>query len=407
MKPGVFRARSPRFPLLPVPFASETVFVDAADSVTVLLPPDLPRLIGENDKVAAGQPLCEKNECGTFSPVHGIVSRVMPWDGGSRGRFAAVVIRRAPGEEFMKLSEPVQDLEALSPGQIRERADLYGFHFPEKPVPVLCQGLDEDIDRISNRWHLEREFETVVSGLGLLRHMCGSSGIYVAVPWSMDSAKKNRIAPHGTVIAVREKYPDTLSACICGTHAALADAGKVQVIGTARLVELVTSLRTGIAPVDMLVSLRIGRTGSFRLCRTPIGIGAGRLLDACGLFARDGMQIVLGGEMTGSAANGTGQPLTPRDDAVLVLSRTEAAVPENNSCVNCGRCSRACPAGLRVDLIGKCIEFSKHDEALRLGIRNCIDCGMCSAVCVARRPLAHLCASGKKALSPKGKMDER
>ena len=128
-------------------------------------------------------------------------------------------------------------------------------------------------------------------------------------------------------------------------------------------------------------------------------MNVGDLLSLANHSISDGAMVVIGGEMTGFAADNLQQPLVTGCDSVLVLPPGEAAAHENTPCVSCGRCVQTCPEGLRVDLIGKNVEFSREKEAVRLGIHQCIDCGLCTAACIVNRPLGHLLAFGKSAFS--------
>jgi len=384
------------YPLLPVPAAEEVV--DAPETVTQLLPPGTECTVAAGSRVKTGEPLCRMPGHGSFASLSGTVRRIMPWDGGPRGQFVAVIIARKAADENHRLFDPVEEATALSSQQLRERCAQAGFHFPDDQGPLLFTALDEDVDRVANRWCVEKEFDRVVSGLKILRHLCGNRRIVVALPASMPEERKKACSPFGEIVAVPARYPDAAVSLIIRRHFALKSSGSVAVIDSKRLLALAASLSTGSAVTTMHVSLRIGRRGQVRLFQTPVGMRVADLLFRCNVAVSDGMQLILGGEMTGSAADSAAQPLTPDSDALLVLPPHEVVLSENSPCVNCGRCHRVCPVNLRVDLIGKYVEFSRNGEAVRLGIERCIDCGLCTAACIVRRPLAHLLAFGKGAL---------
>ncbi|MBN1307014.1 MAG: 4Fe-4S dicluster domain-containing protein [Chitinispirillaceae bacterium] len=382
-------------PLLPVPAAAEVV--DTTESVTQLLPPGAECTVAAGSRVKRGEPLCRMPLHGSFASLSGTVRRIMPWNGGPRGRFLAVIIAREPDNGRHRLFDPVKEATALSPAQLRDQCGRAGFLFPDDQEPLLFTALDEDVDRVANRWCMEKEFGRVVSALKMLRHLCGNRKIVIALPASMPRERKKACSPFGEVFPVPDRYPDATVGLIICRHPVLKSAGRVVVIDNKRLLSLAASLATGSAATTMHVAVRIGRKGQVRLFQVLVGMSIAELLSRCNVAVSDGMQLILGGEMNGAAADGPHQPLSPETDALLVLPPRDAILSENTSCVNCGRCHRVCPVNLRVDLIGKCVEFSRPKEALRLGIERCIDCGLCTAACIVRRPLAHLLAYGKNA----------
>jgi electron transport complex protein RnfC len=382
-----------RYPLLAVPAGVESVL--PSGHVTMLLPDNGEVAVTEGSRVVRGEPLCREPHTGTFASVCGTVERIMPWEGGPRGWFTAVIIAVEPSDEYATLAEPVGDFHAADPVQLREMADLFGFHIPMGKGPVLFTALDEDIDRVSNRWCLEKEFDRIVAGLWLLKKLCSNRKIIIAVPRSLTVEHAKRCAEYGECVTVQERFPDTMSELVIRRHPLLRCSEMVPVVDARRLVSIVMSLQTGRAQTEMLVSVRVGRTGLVRLFQVPVGMPVSDLPVFTSLENEAVTEMVLGGEMTGVALDSAGQPFVPGHDALLVVQDHDIAAGENVSCVNCGRCFRVCPVGLRVDLIAKNIEFRKIGEAARLGLALCVDCGMCSAVCIVRRPLAHFCAFGK------------
>ncbi len=365
------------------------------ETVTQLLPPDAWLIVAEGDIVAEGAPLCRLPRIGTFASVPGRTARIMPWETGPRGRFVAVIIERQANGDVYRLFDPIEDPSSLPVETLRDRCEAGGFNFPADDTPLLFSAVDEDVDRVTNRWSAEKQFDRMLDGLKLLRRLYGDRKIVIALSESLPAEKRNRCMQWGEVIVVPDRYPDTLSDLIIRRHPLLCGSQRVAVIDCRKLLALSTLLSTGKPMTTMPVSLRVGRKGKVRLFEVTIGMNIGQLLSVCGITPADGMQIVAGGEMRGNALDNLLQPLTFDTDSVLVLDKRELVRTVNRPCVNCGRCSRVCPAGLRVDLICKNIEFSASKEAIRLGIDSCIDCGLCGWVCIARRPLAHLMVFGK------------
>ena len=70
------------------------------------------------------------------------------------------------------------------------------------------------------------------------------------------------------------------------------------------------------------------------------------------------------------------------------------------SCIGCGRCIEACPAGLNPRKLYRCVTTSHKQKALSLGITSCIGCASCSYICPSRLDLAHSIIQAKAQLIP-------
>ena len=83
-------------------------------------------------------------------------------------------------------------------------------------------------------------------------------------------------------------------------------------------------------------------------------------------------------------------PLTKSSHGIYLVPRE--AIPEevNLTCVNCGRCTRACPVRLQVHLIGRYVEHGLLAESKTFYPEACNACGLCTYVCPAHRPLVQL-----------------
>lgn len=389
------RSETASLPLLSPPSCIEKGVVPA--SVTMLIAADAQCAVTEGARVAVGFPLCNRPDPGTFASVSGTVRRILPWDAGERGRFTAIIIERGGEDGGHQLFKPVNDPLSLEAADLREMVRLAGFRFPDDSMPVLFSALDEDVDRVVNRYLMEKEFDGIIGGLRLLRHICGSRMPVVALDAALTSDKCRQCAQFGTVISVPGRYPDSTTRQIIRRYPELFPDGHAAVIDSKRLLDFAATLSCGRAPTNMHVSLRIGRRGRIRFFDIPIGTSVGDVLATADGTFTDGMMAVMGGEMTGIAADSCAQPVVDGCDSLLVLPQDETVVSENNPCVNCGRCIDVCPERLRVDLICKNVEFSREKDAVRLGIHQCTHCGLCSAACVVHRPLGHLLAFGKTA----------
>lgn len=393
-----------RYPLLPVPATAETVKRPAM--LTVLIPQNVTVKCNEGNVVGKGEPLTNNRTHGAFAPCAGEIIRIVPREQIGGGKCTAITIRSSSGPtEAHPLFDPVENISTAPSEALRVKATDAGFKLPDTGDTLLLLGIDEDIESVSNRWCLEKSFDSVLAGLELLQSACPGNKVVVTVPATLSDDKRKKFPGSVRIVDVKPRYPDVIMKNIITAHPLLKNEKQIAVMDCSRLVELHTVLTTGKPVVSRNVLVITGRSVAPKYLEVPIGMTVQTLLDLIGVTVTSGSSIVLGGSMRGRAVSDPSQPITAGDDVLRYYPPEENTTSENISCVNCGRCVRACPATLRVDLIAKAVEFGQFEEARRLGIEHCIDCGCCTAACIVHRPLAFYCWFGKKKLKPAGGTD--
>ncbi len=120
----------------------------------------------------------------------------------------------------------------------------------------------------------------------------------------------------------------------------------------------------------------------------PIGTPFENLVQAVGL--KDGAplgKVVAGGAMMGPAIPDLAAPITKTSACISLYGTKEAALPDANPCIRCGRCVEYCPLGLEPVAIADAFEAKDVDLLGKLHADYCFNCGSCSFICPAKRPV--------------------
>ena len=135
-----------------------------------------------------------------------------------------------------------------------------------------------------------------------------------------------------------------------------------------------------------------------------VGTPVQALIDACGGLQSEVKMLISGGPMMGAALHCADVPVTKTTSGVLALGK-EAVDPEENPCINCGRCVKTCPMQLvptKLDLLVRIGDFA---QAEKQGVMNCMECGACTFACPAKRLLTQSCRHGKRVINMRRKLE--
>jgi electron transport complex protein RnfC len=105
----------------------------------------------------------------------------------------------------------------------------------------------------------------------------------------------------------------------------------------------------------------------------------------------------------GLAIYDEGMTVNKNTSAVLVFDEKSSTVPQETSCINCGRCVRACPMHLMPTWLSKAYSAKDVETLQKLNVNLCMECGCCAYVCPAKKQLGFTNKLGKRLVVEGGK----
>ena len=113
----------------------------------------------------------------------------------------------------------------------------------------------------------------------------------------------------------------------------------------------------------------------------PIGTPAKTLIDACGGYTAEDVNVVPGGPMCGRAVLKDEFPINAQMGAICVFKyKPIKAEP----CLRCGACSDHCPMGLQPVELQIALKQKDTERMAKLKGHLCMSCGMCSYICPSK-----------------------
>ncbi len=384
-------------------------------------------IVEKGDEVLLGQKIGESQ--GLFSAcVHASVSgKVTKIDDHPHplGRPVPTIIITNDGED-----KPHPDLRgaddpfSLKPEEIRERVKeagivgMGGAAFPtavklgppkDKPIDtVIINGCECEPVLTSDYRVMLEHAEDVLKGAELVRTAAGAETLVIGIEdnkkdlYDIFTDKSRDISCE--IVFLKTKYPQgaekNLIQAVLGRKVPRGglpfDVGVVvQNIGTAKAVW--DAVAHGTPLYQRAVTVSGWGVQEPKNLMIRIGTPFQHALDHCGGLKEDSNMLIMGGPMMGLAQWTANVPVIKGTSGIL--SWKETGLPEEFSCIRCGRCVEHCPMKLAPTQLMRYTQFDLMAEAEEWGIMDCVECGCCQYICPAHIPLVHWMRLGKNIIA--------
>ncbi len=173
-----------------------------------------------------------------------------------------------------------------------------------------------------------------------------------------------------------------------------ADVGVlVQNVGTIRYIA--EYFETGMPLVNKIVTIDGSAVSQPANLEVPIGAAIGEVVEKSGGCKLEAGKVIMGGPMMGVAIDDLSRPILKHNNAIIVLDEKDATLPKEIACIQCGRCTRACPMLLMPTVLDMAARNQDCDKLNKYHVMNCIECGCCTYVCPSKRYLLQNIRIGK------------
>jgi len=374
--------------------------------------------VNPGDRVLKGQPLTvgRGRTVPVHSPTSGTVSAIAPHiTAHPSGLTELCVIIEADGEDRWCDRDPVADYRQSPAAELIERihqagiAGLGGAGFPTASklhggmsgVETLILNAAECEPYITADDRLMQEHaDQIVEGTQILQHILQPKVTLIGIednkPEAIAALEQALRGQSGIALRViPTKYPSggakQLTKILTGKevpHGKHSSAIGVlmQNVGTAFAIK--RAIVDGEPLIERVVTLTgeaIERPGNLW---ARIGTPVQHLLDFVGFRPQAQQMVVMGGPLMGFTLPALNVPIVKISNCILAPTVDEMTPQEpEQSCIRCGLCVDACPAGLLPQQLYWFSRGQEHDKARNHNLFDCIECGACAFVCPSNIPL--------------------
>ena len=384
-------------------------------------------IVKKGDKVLLGQRIGEPKDAVSVpihSSVSGIVKDVIPYLVPGGNKVLSVIIENDKQYEKCEGLAPRKDYHNLSKQELTSiirDAGVVGMGGATFPTHIkLTPPADEKIDSIivngaecepyitSDYRVMLEETDRVVQGLKIVLYMFPNAKGYIGIEdnkkkaiEAMRNAVKNE--PNIEVKVLKTKYPQggekQLIYAITGRKvpegAIPAKIGCI-VQNVETMVAIERAVLRGRPLMRRIVTVTGGAIQNPKVFNVRLGTSFRELINAAGGFKEEPVKIISGGPMMGIAISSIDVPVVKSTSSIVCMTAKEAALPEENVCIRCGKCVNACPMNLVPTEMNRAVVKGDYERFEKLHGMDCIECGCCSYVCPSKRYLVQSFRTAKK-----------
>jgi len=133
--------------------------------------------------------------------------------------------------------------------------------------------------------------------------------------------------------------------------------------------------------------------------RVKFGTSIEEVIDAAGGFSEDPVKVISGGPMMGTSLSSLNTPVIKGTSGILCLTKEQARLEQESSCIRCGKCMSVCPMFLNPTKLNSLVLRGEYEEFEKYHGMDCIECACCSYACPAKRHLTQTCREGKRTIN--------
>ena len=242
------------------------------------------------------------------------------------------------------------------------------------PVQLVADGSEQE-PYGSSAWSVLNQYAPQVEkGLELAATAAKTSDFRIAVTLPKERREKRNHAQNSRLYSVRGKYPAGLTAdshnktlCRIGVQACLA---------------LYDAFCRSRPQCSVVVTVAGDAVANPQNVRVPIGTSVDSILNFCGLTHKP-EYVILGDALTGVAISSADVPVIVGVTCILALKSSPR--PPVHACIGCGRCIRACHAGLLPYEIMRRLDNMQYERIASLLPEECDDWRRNALICMPRR----------------------
>ncbi|EKN5949810.1 electron transport complex subunit RsxC [Yersinia enterocolitica] len=374
--------------------------------------------VSTGERVLKGQPLTvgRGRTVSVHAPTSGVITAIAPHTTAHPSGLAELCVHITPdGEDRWREQQPWADYSLRDKNDLLERihqagiAGLGGAGFPT--ASKLQGGLNSVTTLIINAAECEpyitaddrlmqEHASEVVLGTQILMYLLQPQQVLIGIednkPEAIAALKQAlRGQDKIQLRVIPTKYPSggakQLTKILTGKEVPYGKHSSsigvlMQNVGT--VVAIKRAIIDDEPLIERVVTLTgdaLSKPGNFW---ARIGTPVLHLLKLAGFTPQNQPMVIMGGPLMGFTLPSLDVPIVKISNCILAPTEAEMGLSEpEQSCIRCGLCVDACPAGLLPQQLYWFSRGEEHEKARNHNLFDCIECGACAYVCPSNIPL--------------------